>query len=192
MRIGLLGGSFNPAHAGHRHIIELARRRLRLDQVWLLVSPGNPLKPQCGMAPFAQRLASARAHRRRPPRHRQRDRGGVRHALHDRHAAPPAAALSAGAVRLADGRRHPGAVAALAPLAGVRAPCAVRGAAAARLQSPRTGRPGRAPAAPVRDGRTRSASVLDRMRRARLGISAACRRTPPRPPRSAPAEGAMP
>ena len=56
----MLGGSFNPAHAGHRHIIDLARRRLRLDQVWLLVSPGNPLKPQCGMAPFVQRLASAR------------------------------------------------------------------------------------------------------------------------------------
>jgi nicotinate-nucleotide adenylyltransferase len=61
MRIGLLGGSFNPAHSGHRHIIELARRRLRLDQVWLLVSPGNVLKPQCGMAPFEQRLASARS-----------------------------------------------------------------------------------------------------------------------------------
>jgi nicotinate-nucleotide adenylyltransferase len=60
MRIGLLGGSFNPAHAGHRHIIEQARRRLGLDQVWLLVSPGNPLKPQRGMAPLAQRLASAR------------------------------------------------------------------------------------------------------------------------------------
>jgi nicotinate-nucleotide adenylyltransferase len=59
MRIGLLGGSFNPAHAGHRHIIEQARRRLGLEQVWLLVSPGNPLKPQRGMAPFAQRLASA-------------------------------------------------------------------------------------------------------------------------------------
>lgn len=61
MRIGLLGGSFNPAHAGHCHIIELARRRLRLDQVWLLVSPGNVLKSQCGMAPFEQRLASARS-----------------------------------------------------------------------------------------------------------------------------------
>src|SRR5271166_3132579 len=60
MRIGLLGGSFNPAHAGHRHIVDLARRRLRLDQVWLLVSPGNPLKPQRGMASFDQRLASAR------------------------------------------------------------------------------------------------------------------------------------
>ncbi len=61
MRIGLLGGSFNPAHAGHRHIIDLARKRLRLDQVWLLVSPGNPLKPQRGMAPLSQRLAAARA-----------------------------------------------------------------------------------------------------------------------------------
>jgi nicotinate-nucleotide adenylyltransferase len=59
-RIGLLGGSFNPAHAGHRSIAELARRRLRLDAVWLLVSPGNPLKPAAGMAPFAARLESAR------------------------------------------------------------------------------------------------------------------------------------
>lgn len=61
MRIGLLGGSFNPAHEGHRHVAALARRRLRLDQVWLLVSPGNPLKPRAGMAPLARRLASARA-----------------------------------------------------------------------------------------------------------------------------------
>ena len=61
MRVGLLGGSFNPAHAGHRHVAGLALRRLRLDQVWLLVSPGNPLKPSDGMAPFAMRLAAARA-----------------------------------------------------------------------------------------------------------------------------------
>ena len=58
-RVGLLGGSFNPAHAGHRHVAELARRRLGLDQVWLLVSPGNPLKPERGMAKLSQRLASA-------------------------------------------------------------------------------------------------------------------------------------
>ena len=58
-RIGLLGGSFNPAHAGHRHIAERARRALGLDQVWLMVSPGNPLKPGRGMAPLARRLASA-------------------------------------------------------------------------------------------------------------------------------------
>ncbi|HYZ32454.1 MAG TPA: nicotinate-nucleotide adenylyltransferase, partial [Crenalkalicoccus sp.] len=60
-RIGLLGGSFNPAHEGHRHVAEQALRRLGLDQVWLMVSPGNPLKPVAGMAPFAERLASARA-----------------------------------------------------------------------------------------------------------------------------------
>jgi nicotinate-nucleotide adenylyltransferase len=61
MRVGLLGGSFNPAHVGHRQVALLARRLLRLDQVWLLVSPGNPLKPRAGMAPFAQRLAGAAA-----------------------------------------------------------------------------------------------------------------------------------
>lgn len=60
-RVGLLGGSFNPAHDGHRHVAERVRRALRLDEVWLLVSPGNPLKPRAGMAPFAARLASARA-----------------------------------------------------------------------------------------------------------------------------------
>jgi nicotinate-nucleotide adenylyltransferase len=60
MRVGLLGGSFNPAHAGHRHVAELARRRLRLQQVWLLVSPGNVLKPSDGMGDFRDRLASAR------------------------------------------------------------------------------------------------------------------------------------
>ena len=56
----MLGGSFNPGHAGHRHVAERALRAMRLDQVWLMVSPGNPLKPQRGMAPFAERLASAR------------------------------------------------------------------------------------------------------------------------------------
>jgi nicotinate-nucleotide adenylyltransferase len=61
MRIGLLGGSFNPAHDGHRHVARLALCRLRLDQVWLLVSPGNPLKPVAGMAPLAYRLASAQS-----------------------------------------------------------------------------------------------------------------------------------
>ena len=60
VRIGLLGGSFNPAHEGHRHVAERALAALGLDRVWLLVSPGNPLKPARGMAPFAERLSSAR------------------------------------------------------------------------------------------------------------------------------------
>jgi nicotinate-nucleotide adenylyltransferase len=60
LRVGLLGGSFNPAHAGHIHVARTAMRRLRLDQIWLLVSPGNPLKPRAGMAPPEIRLASAR------------------------------------------------------------------------------------------------------------------------------------
>ena len=65
-RIGLLGGSFNPAHEGHRHVSLEALRRLRLDAVWWLVSPQNPLKPQVGMAPLAARLAAARAMTRHP------------------------------------------------------------------------------------------------------------------------------
>ncbi len=57
---GLLGGSFNPAHGGHRRISLFALEALGLDEVWWLVSPGNPLKPKAGMAPLAARLASAR------------------------------------------------------------------------------------------------------------------------------------
>ena len=59
-KIGLLGGSFNPAHRGHRRISLAAMAALGLDEVWWLVSPGNPLKPAKGMAPYAARFASAR------------------------------------------------------------------------------------------------------------------------------------
>ncbi len=65
--VGLLGGSFNPAHGGHRHISVEALRRLGLDEVWWLVSPQNPLKPADGMALLATRVAAAAAvaaHRR--------------------------------------------------------------------------------------------------------------------------------
>ena len=57
--IGLLGGSFDPAHAGHAHITREALKRFGLDRVWWLVSPGNPLKRH-GPAPLAKRLAHAR------------------------------------------------------------------------------------------------------------------------------------
>ena len=66
-RIGLLGGSFNPAHGGHRRISLFAARALGLDEVWWLVSPGNPLKPKEGMAPLAARYASAVGQARRAP-----------------------------------------------------------------------------------------------------------------------------
>lgn len=66
-RIGLLGGSFNPAHDGHRAISLFARAALDLDEIWWLVSPGNPLKPARGMAPLAARLAHARTVARRAP-----------------------------------------------------------------------------------------------------------------------------
>lgn len=66
-RIGLLGGSFNPAHSGHRAISLAALHALGLDEIWWLVSPGNPLKEKAGMALLAARLASARAVARRAP-----------------------------------------------------------------------------------------------------------------------------
>jgi nicotinate-nucleotide adenylyltransferase len=59
-RVGLLGGSFNPAHRGHRHISLAAIDALGLDELWWLVSPGNPLKDGAAdMAPFAARFESA-------------------------------------------------------------------------------------------------------------------------------------
>lgn len=65
--IGLLGGSFNPAHGGHRRISLFAIDALGLDEVWWMVSPGNVLKPAKGMAPLAARVASARKAARRAP-----------------------------------------------------------------------------------------------------------------------------
>ncbi len=64
---GLLGGSFNPAHAGHRRISLFTIEALQLDEMWWMVSPGNPLKPRKGMAPLAARVRSAKAMTRRAP-----------------------------------------------------------------------------------------------------------------------------
>lgn len=63
--VGLLGGSFDPAHEGHRRITLEALKRFGLDRVWWLVTPGNPLKAQ-GPAPLERRLARARAMARHP------------------------------------------------------------------------------------------------------------------------------
>ena len=64
--IGLLGGSFNPAHEGHRLISEIALRRLGLDRVWWLVTPGNPLKSPAELQALDARLAAARKIARDP------------------------------------------------------------------------------------------------------------------------------
>jgi nicotinate-nucleotide adenylyltransferase len=63
--IGLMGGSFNPAHGGHRSISLFAINALDLDEFWWMVSPGNPLKPKKDMAPLPARLASAKKQARR-------------------------------------------------------------------------------------------------------------------------------
>lgn len=60
LRIGLYGGSFNPPHAGHRHASLLALRRLRLDRLWWIVTPGNPLKETSGLLPLPERMRLAR------------------------------------------------------------------------------------------------------------------------------------
>ena len=107
-RIGLLGGSFNPAHGGHRHISLEALKRLDLDEVWWLVSPQNPLKPRDGMAPLAERLRGARRDRRRHPRIRVTDsscRLGT--SATRRHGRALRRRFPRTALRLADGWRHP-------------------------------------------------------------------------------------
>ncbi len=60
LRIGLYGGSFNPAHAGHRHVSLLALKHLRLDRLWWIVTPGNPLKDPAELASTAERVRHAR------------------------------------------------------------------------------------------------------------------------------------
>ncbi len=60
MRIGLFGGSFNPPHAGHALVCDLALKRLGLDRIWLMVSPGNPLKSREGLPSLSERMAAAR------------------------------------------------------------------------------------------------------------------------------------
>ena len=61
MKIGLFGGTFDPPHDAHRAACLIAMRRLGLDRVWWLVTPGNPLKDTRGLAPLAERIAAAQA-----------------------------------------------------------------------------------------------------------------------------------
>lgn len=95
MRIGLLGGSFNPAHEGHLHISRVALARLGLDRVWWLVTPGNPLKGRRELKPLDERLDMAA----RAARHPRIDVTGFEAALPD--------AYTVNTLRFLD-RRHPG------------------------------------------------------------------------------------
>ncbi|MGL4490280.1 MAG: nicotinate-nucleotide adenylyltransferase [Rhizobiaceae bacterium] len=61
MAVGLFGGSFNPPHAGHILLAEIALKRLELDQIWWIVTPGNPLKDLSELAPLKDRLAACEA-----------------------------------------------------------------------------------------------------------------------------------
>ena len=65
-RIGVMGGSFNPAHDGHRIVAETAVKRLRLDQLWWVVTPGNPLKSNAELPAQAARMSKARSYARGP------------------------------------------------------------------------------------------------------------------------------
>lgn len=64
--IGIMGGSFNPVHEGHRIVAETAMKRLGLDQLWWAVTPGNPLKEHNGLAPLANRMAACASMARNP------------------------------------------------------------------------------------------------------------------------------
>ena len=66
MKIGLFGGTFDPPHLAHLGASLLAMKRLKLDRVWWLVTPGNPLKNTRGLAPLAKRIAAARSLTRHP------------------------------------------------------------------------------------------------------------------------------
>jgi len=68
-RIGVMGGSFNPPHEGHARVAETALKRLGLDQLWWLVTPGNPLKSHGGLMPLDERMAACRALAKGPRMH---------------------------------------------------------------------------------------------------------------------------
>lgn len=91
MRIGLFGGSFNPPHEAHRLVALTALKRLGLDAVWWLVTPGNPLKSGGGLAPLAERMEAARHLARHPAIHVT----GIEAALGTRYTFDTIAALKA-------------------------------------------------------------------------------------------------
>ena len=95
MRIGLFGGTFDPPHPAHLAASLLALKRLKLDRVWWLVTPGNPLKNTSGLAPLEANRRRPRAHHPSAHRrHRARSRHQHIHLQHDKVAKPAARASS--------------------------------------------------------------------------------------------------
>ncbi len=127
MRIGLFGGTFDPPHAAHRAACLLAMRRIGLDRVWWLVTPGNPLKDTSGLAPLHERVAAARklAQHARIDVTDSRSRSRQYLYVCDDQLSDPA--LSWGALCLDHGRRQFAQFPSLAALARHRAPGADRG-----------------------------------------------------------------
>lgn len=189
LRIGILGGSFDPAHEGHLYVSDIARKALKLDYVWWLVSPGNPLKPEPDA--LAVRLSRARLVARDHPFIRVTD---VEQRLHTRYTVDTVTALK---------RRFPGArfvwlmgsdnlqqfahwrrwqqIARLIPIAVVRRP----GSVLAPLSAPLARRlgvarhPGPAPSLVVLDGRRNwESSTLLRQQALGVAVEAMVKLTP--------------
>ena len=116
--IGLLGGSFNPPHAAHRMISEVALKRLGLDKVWWIVSPGNPLKKRSEAAPLAERMVLCRECCEESPHRRYRFRSRLADAVHRLDAGVPENSQSACALRLDHGGGQPCHLRSMAALAG--------------------------------------------------------------------------
>jgi hypothetical protein len=115
MTVGLFGGSFDPPHAGHVHVSREALKRLGLDRVWWLVSPGQPAEGSWARPPGTPGRGGARQGHP-SPRHRHGYRGAPRHAVYRRNDRGADRALSRRSVRLADGGGQPCAVSSLAAL----------------------------------------------------------------------------
>ena len=116
MAIGLFGGSFNPPHQGHRLVAETALKRLGLDRVWWIVSPGNPLKDHGALKPLGVRLDAVRQQMAGAAPCGDSVRGRPSHPLYGRHAGALEAPPPLRAFRLDHGRRQP---CDLSPLAGL-------------------------------------------------------------------------
>ena len=171
MRIGLFGGTFDPPHAAHRAACLLAMRRLGLDRVWWLVTPGNPLKDTHGLAPLAERIAAARAlahHPRIDVTDFEADLGtSYTYAT----ISYLVRALPRRAFRLDHGRRQSASLPSLAALARHRAAGADRGRRSARAE-PLFGRRRRRTGAGARAASRNGGKDLAAAQAAGLGLSA--------------------